>query len=660
MLVDRPVREGGPERRRGGRRGRRRSRSELNLPAAVAFAATAALVLLYALRGGGSYDIVTFEEYGLAIWWVLALAFALGLLPRRRPAVPMLVLFGALAAYSGWTALSLLWSQSAQLTMQELARSLDYLGLVVLLGLALDRSTWRSAAAGLGFGAFGVCVIAVGSRLDPGVFGRDQLDAVYHMDRLSYPFGYWNAVAAWGAMCVALGLTWSAHDQSRVRRSLALAFVPVAGVMVYLTYSRGGVLGGALAVLAALTLSRNRMTALAHTLVAAVGTALAIVAVRHSYQIAHATGANGAATVLGALIFAIAACVCMALLTRGRVDALRVPRPLVRPLALAGAIIVLVPGVAFGPRLVTHAWHSFKRPPVATATANPTARLGTLASSRYPIWKGALKDFRAHPVGGTGAGTFAFYWNQFGITAEAVQDVHNLWLENMAELGFPGLLLIVAVALGALALGAIVRARAQRASSAGAAAAMLAVFVVYLLHASIDWMWESTAISVLAFGAVAIAGARVSGERFRFRLPLRPVAALVAVGFGLLQLPGLLSTSEIRHSQAAEHAGNASLALAWATNAVSAEPWSASAYEQEGLVLESAGKFRQAKQELDEAISYEPYNYRHWLIRSRIETELGQLDAALHDFALARQLRPHAGVFALAPYFRATKATQSP
>jgi tetratricopeptide (TPR) repeat protein len=189
---------------------------------------------------------------------------------------------------------------------------------------------------------------------------------------------------------------------------------------------------------------------------------------------------------------------------------------------------------------------------------------------------------------------------------------------------------------------------------------MLAVFVVYLLHASIDWMWESTAVSVLAFGAIAVVGSRLSGDRFRFPLPLRLVAALVATGFGILQLPGLLSTSEIRHSQAAERAGNASLALAWARDAVSAEPWSASAHEQEGLVLESAGRLRQAGQELSEAISDEPFNYRHWLIRSRIETELGHLPAALYDYALARELRPHAEVFALAAYFKATRATAGP
>ncbi len=631
----------------------KRDRSELRLSGALAFAATAALVLLYALRGGGSYDIVTFEEYGLAVWWILAIAIALGLLPRRRPAWPMLALIGALAAYAGWTALSLAWTQSAELTTEELARSLDYLGLVALLGLTLGRSTWRWAATGLGFGALLVCVVAVGSRLDPTFFGHDQIDAAYHIDRLSVPFGYWNAVAAWGAMCVALALTWSAHDDSLVRRAIALALVPVAGLTIYLTYSRAGVAGAALAVIAALVFSRSRITTLLHAGIAAGGTALAIVAVRSEHEIAQSTGTHGAFTVLGALLVAAAACVCVALLTRLlRIDRARVPRPLVTPLAIAGLILVLVPAVAFGPHLISKGWHSFTSP-VATASAtNPTARLTSLSGSRYPLWKSALKDFRAHPVGGTGAGTFAFWWNQHGTTGEAVRNVHSIWLENLADLGVPGFLLIVAVVLAAIVVGVTGRKRARRTTTAGVAGALLAVFVVYLLHASVDWMWESTAVTVFALGAMAIAGARLSGDRFRLRLPIRALTALIAVVCGLVQLPGLLSTSEIRRSQAAEHAAKASLALTWARDAVKAEPWSASAYEQEGLVLESAGRLRQAKQELSDAIDNEPYNYRHWLIRSRIETELGQLRPAIRDYLRARELRPHAEVFVLARYFR--------
>ena len=181
--------------------------------AALVFAGGVALVLLYALRGGGSYDIVAYEENGLVIWWLLAVGIALGLLPRARPSRGALVLLAALLGYAAWTALSLTWTDSKELTFAEVARVLDYLGLVALVGSVLDAKTSRPAAAGLVFGAFVVCVVAVGSRLAPSIFGHDEIDSLLHIDRLSRPFGYWNAVGAWGAMCSALGLAWSAHDR---------------------------------------------------------------------------------------------------------------------------------------------------------------------------------------------------------------------------------------------------------------------------------------------------------------------------------------------------------------------------------------------------------------------------------------------------------------
>ena len=129
----------------------------------LAFAAALGLVLAYALRGG-AYDLVAFEEYGLIIWVVLAVGLALGLLPRTRPPIPILVLLVGLLAYAVWVALGLIWSESAERTTTELARTLDYLGLVALVSMIVDRRTWRAAAAGLGASALVVCLLSVASR----------------------------------------------------------------------------------------------------------------------------------------------------------------------------------------------------------------------------------------------------------------------------------------------------------------------------------------------------------------------------------------------------------------------------------------------------------------------------------------------------------------
>jgi tetratricopeptide (TPR) repeat protein len=175
--------------------------------------------------------------------------------------------------------------------------------------------------------------------------------------------------------------------------------------------------------------------------------------------------------------------------------------------------------------------------------------------------------------------------------------------------------------------------------------AFLAAFVVFLFHASVDWMWESTAITVLALAGVAVLGARLAQDRPRLRGWLRASFVVLAVGAGAVQLPGLLSTTDIRRSQSAERARNGNLALAWADDAIDVEPWSASAYEQRGLVLEAAGRYAAAAVSLRQAISYEPTNYVHWLDLARVEAERGKFAAALVDYGRAHRLRPDSIAF---------------
>ena len=630
---------------------RRAGASRLDAPPIIACVATAALVVLYALRGG-AYDLVAFTEYGIVIWSMIGVGFAVGLLPRRRPSRAVLVFASLLLAYAIWTAASLTWSASSERTTVEVARVLDYLGLVVLLATALDARTWRPAAAGVGFGALLVSALALGSRLVPSVFPADAVTSALRFDRLSYPLGYWNAVAAWGAMSTTFGLAWSAHDKSRAGRALALGLVPAAVAATYLTYSRAGVAGTALGVVAVLALSRNRLTVAAHAVVAAAGSGAVILAIRGAPAIAHATGSRSAAGVIATLLFAAGVCGVTAVATGVLgVDRQALPRSVVRMLGAIGLLVVLLPAIALGPRELSKAWHSFSHPTV-TRSSDPASRLVNLSGSRYLVWKSALGAFSHHPTTGTGAGTFAFWWNQHATDYEFLHDTHNLWLQNLAELGVPGALLIVAVAVAALALGLFVRRRARRRASAGAAAAFSGVFIVYLLHATVDWMWQSTAVTVLAIAGISTLSVRLGRAPGATRWPIRAAAAIGAVIVCGLQLPGLMSTLQIRRSQAAARSGKTSVALGWANDAVSSEPWSASALEQRALVHESAGDFNLAARDLRSATRRERTNYVPWLLLARVETERAHFAAALTDYRQAHDLRPLSAAFVYAPYFR--------
>ncbi len=629
---------------------RRRAAFEARGPLVAAFLSTAALVVLYALRGG-AYDLVAFTEYGIVIWSIIGIGFAIGWLPRSRPSRAMVVFASLLLVYAIWTAASLTWSSSSERTMLEVARVVDDLGLVVLLGTVLDAGTWRPAAAGLGFGALLVSALALGSRLVPAAFPADAVAGALHFDRLSYPLGYWNALAAWGAMSATFGLAWSGHATSRAVRAVALGLVPLAVAATYLTYSRAGVAGTALGTLTVLAVSRSRLTVALHAVVAAAASGAVILAIRSAPAIAHATGSGGARGVIATLLFATGICAVVAVTTALlSVDRRSLPRPVTRALATVGLLVVVLPAVAFGPREISRAWHSFSHP-VVTRSADPAARLVNLSGSRYLVWKSALQAFSHNPTTGTGAGTFALWWNRHATDYEFLHDTHNIWLQNLAELGVPGTLVIVAVAISALALAGLVRRRARRRASAGAATAFVAVFIVYLLDATVDWMWESTAVTVLAVAGVGAIAARLGGARGTVRWPIRAGVTLIAVAAVGVQLPSLLSTLQIRRSQAAVRSGNTSLALGWANDAVSSEPWSASALEQRALVRESAGDLGLAARDLQSASRDEPTNYAPWLLLARVHTEQGNFAAALADYHRAHALRPLSVAFVYAPYF---------
>jgi tetratricopeptide (TPR) repeat protein len=613
---------------------------------AAAFALAAAVPIYYALRGG-SYDIVVRQEEAIVVWLVAGLGFALGVLPRARPARGAAIPLAAVALLAIWTALGLSWTDSDERTLAELARVLQFGGLALLGFTLVDRTNWRAAAAGLTAAAALISVLALGSRLAPHAFPANEVRRSFHSNRLNYPFHYWNAVAAWSVMAIAMLLSWSACARRVPYRALCLAVVPICGLAVYLTYSRAGAIGSGLAIVVVLVLSPSRWVALLHIAVASAGTGVAILVARDHEQIVQATGSAGAGAVVAVLAAAALVGALVAVVTSGlRADRWRLPRPVAR-IAVGGgvALLVLIPlTAARGP--IANAWDDFrganqpaKRHPQVERT-DPAARLTNLGGTRYFEWRSALRAFKKEPLRGIGAGTFEYWWNRDD-GREFVRDAHSLYFESLAELGIPGFLLVVAFLGGLLALA--VRARWREAAVAVPAAAL----AVFLFHAGVDWMWESTAVTVLA----ALCGAVAAGP---LGSPLRdaprttriavPIVAVVAI---LVELPGLVSVSAVRDSQAAAKRGDTTEALSRAQDAVDAEPWASTPYVQRGLLEESAGHLHAAAVDLERAARREATNWRPWLLLARVEAERGRVHLALRDFRHARRLRPDSVFFPL-------------
>jgi O-antigen ligase/polysaccharide polymerase Wzy-like membrane protein len=605
----------------------------------LALVVAAAIPFYLGVRDGG-YDVVVRQEFGVVLFAVLVAGLSLGVLPRGRLSWEVVVPLAAVTALAALTALSLLWTGSAERTLAEVARVLVYGGIVALALLALNRYTWRSAGLGLGVAAAGVCVVALASRIAPSHF-TDPVVEVLGLDRLSYPLGYWNAVAAWGAMTVAMGVAWSTVSRSTRVRAAALAAVPVGGLTVYLTYSRGGAAAAALGVFAAVALARHRWTAAIHAAVGAGATGLLILVTRGEPQIAHATGSAGAGAVALAVLAVCVGCAIAAVVTQAaQFDRLRLPSQVARVVVPATVLLVLVVGASAGQSTIHRAIHQFETQQTFTPGVDPASRLTSGTGNRKAVWDAALHAAGDHPAGGIGPGTFEFWWARHGVKGEFLRDAHSLYLEQLAELGVPGFAVLVAF-LGSLLLLAL-RARryARRSTDAAAAAALCAAGIVFLFHAGVDWLWEETAVGVLGLGSLAVAIAGLSDrrpERLRWG-PQRAVLAGAGVVAMLILIPGLVSAAREGQSEAALRAGDAPGARSLADQAVAAASWSATPYQQRAAAEDAEGKVSAARADLLQAAQNEPVDWRQPLQLAQIDVQVGKLGRARRDFARAERL----------------------
>jgi tetratricopeptide (TPR) repeat protein len=214
------------------------------------------------------------------------------------------------------------------------------------------------------------------------------------------------------------------------------------------------------------------------------------------------------------------------------------------------------------------------------------------------------------------------------------------------------------MSLTVLATGAVRTLRAPPDLRAGLAAAT-AGCTAFVAAAAVDWLWELGAIPLVFFAlaAIACAGgveARRAGEstgydhfwpRNRGRIAL---VALSLVGIGVLVQP-LWGGIELERSYDAEADGRSADALSDARDALSIQPYSASAHLQEAVLLEDRGQLDQATDAAKEATDEEPTNWLPWYVLARIEARAGDQGRADAHWRMSRSLNPRSGVFSTGP-----------
>ncbi len=183
------------------------------------------------------------------------------------------------------------------------------------------------------------------------------------------------------------------------------------------------------------------------------------------------------------------------------------------------AVLVIVP-LAFGTvYVVRHGggeWVSaqYRAALSPSGPTNDVQRLASLGSSGRVSWyREALRGFSDHPVAGTGAGTFRFTNDLYRTSNLVAKHSHSQWLNVLTELGVVGLVLF-AVAVGGLVAAAFGRRLWDRRDPHRALlAACQAAIIAFVVHLSLDWDWDMTAITIAFLLLAGVSAAYVRDRR---------------------------------------------------------------------------------------------------------------------------------------------------
>src|SRR4051794_18029190 len=362
-----------------------------------------ALVIYLALRGGG-YDQAVRDEVGALLWLALLVGAAAGILAATRLTRASWIALGLLAAFAGWTALSAIWSDSVERSIDSFALVATYLGAFAIVLLTQGRRGLERMLGGVAGAIALIATLAVLSRLHPQWFPTNPaVDILPHIrSRLNYPLNSWNGLAALLAMGIPLLLPAAIDARSRVARIAASAAVPVVALGIFFTLSRGGAIAAVAAVALYIGLRSHRARALPVIILLSVASALAIAIAAQfrdldkglSTSLAHQEGA-----VMAGVLVAI--CVTVGLLRvllhradrRGTFDRLELPRRATkRVLAVAAVLVVIGALVAGGPGKLSNAWENFKEAPGVGSSA---ARLqDPSGNGRYQYWESSVDAAR--------------------------------------------------------------------------------------------------------------------------------------------------------------------------------------------------------------------------------------------------------------------------
>ena len=671
-------------------------------PAAAAALLTVGLgaaLTLIAFAGDGGLQRGRVVPLSIAILLACGLLCAAAVLVGRPSRRPWGVL--PLALFAIWTALtgaSIIWAVEPSTAWAEANRTLMHLA-VFAGGLALVRlapGRWRALLGAVLLAATAVSLYALLTKVFPGWLAADET-----YGRLRKPFEYWNSVGLMAALGLPPAVWLGARRDGHAALS-ALAF-PAIGVLtlaILMAYSRGSLLAAAIGLSVWFAVVPLRLRSAA---VLIPGAALGVLAGIWTFgqpglsddAVALPLRSN-AGTELGVLLvalivllFIIGVVVIWQRERATRPERVRRAWGIALLTALALLPVVLVGALATSDRglsgSVSKAWRDLTDPNGAVPKNDPS-RLTAVGSVRARYWRDALAIASDHPALGVGAGGYAIDRLRVRKDDLDVLHAHGFAVQTVADLGYVGLGLALALLAAWLAAAltatgpwrrdAVPLAAAQEEERLGLIALGCVVFV-FGVHSFVDWTWfvpGNVVPALLCAGWIAGRGPvseeldAAGGLRERLRTfgvrPTRIIAAAVALAIGIA---GAWSTAQplradhrMDDALAALASGRAGEARTLARSAAEIDPLSVEPLFTLAAVESASGNDAAARAALLQAARIQPGSASAWLRLAEFDLRAGRSAAALKEIRSSLYLDPRSphGQALFLEAFRATDSAR--
>jgi tetratricopeptide (TPR) repeat protein len=617
------------------------------VPSLVAFA-----VLLWFAADKGGFTATTWMPAPLLLG--AGLVVCLAVLPRPQPTRAALAAILLLAGYGAFCLLSMLWADQPELAWDAGNRTLLYALLLALCALWPLRG--RSAAGVLGAYGLGIAAIALIELLKTA--GADLGDHYFDEARFAEPVGYTNAnVALWTLGLLPCAVLAGRRGVPALLRGLFLGAAGLLAGTALLGQSRGWLMVLPLVAILAILVVPGRGRTIGA--VAAVGAAFALILnpLLDVYNDLRPSEPPGPVfdDALRALLLASAGLCVLGALAAVADERIQVSAVRARRISAAAVITVVLAalGVVAGYAVVegnpvsatADAWKEVKR-----GGYSPTERSSRLTAGfstyRYDYWRVAWQEFEDAPLLGAGAGNFRRAYIRRGESPQRPRFPHSTEMVALGETGLVGALMLGGAFLCALLAA---QPRRRRADLTGAASgAGLLMFGYWLVHGSLDRLWEYPALAGAALAGLGIAigvgrGLNYDVEETSGLLADRRAVAVVggcALLLALTVMPPWLAEREQR--RAAEVAAtDPDAALKRLSRAAALNPLSPLPNKAAAVIEMRRGRYGAAVDELRQAFERDPDDSDLYLLLGVVESRAGRPRQALRLVARAQALAPH-------------------